>query len=109
MSSSCKEEWFVLELPELKLNTKFRDAFTSQVLKIYKEELLANSLLTVFPKKVTNEQPKLSVFIKKPVESEDKIDVSFTKLGDSESVSRVALSSALLLRIPGTFRWFSKI
>ena len=104
-----EDSWCVLELDDLKLNNKFREEFAKQLLKIYNVEMQASNVFSIFPKKVTNDQPKFSIFLRKPITVSDSVSVSFCKMGDSESTNEVVPSSAFLVRLPGSliscFSW----
>lgn len=100
-TSESEDSWFILELDDLKLSNRFREAFAKQVLKIYNLELQASNMFSIFPKKVTNDQPKFSIFLRKPVTASDSVCVSFSKMNDSESTDEVVPATAFLVRLPG--------
>ena len=100
-------EWFTLELPSAsKVDGEFCKQFTDQVVKIYNvEQGTSAGGFSVFPKKVTREQPKVVIMLKKPLEPEDTIRVEVAKGRDVESLKNVTPTNphTAIIRIPGMF------
>ena len=58
---------------------------------------------SVFPKKVTREQPKIVIMLKKPLEADDAIRVEVAKGRDAETLKNVTPTNpyTAIIRIPG--------
>ncbi|XP_021955287.2 uncharacterized protein LOC110851714 isoform X2 [Folsomia candida] len=72
-------EWFPVELRSTcKLDLEFSKKFTDHFVKIYNLEQCNTNNFTVFPKKVTRDQPKIIIILKKPLDSGDDVRVEFS-------------------------------
>ncbi|CAL8106388.1 unnamed protein product [Orchesella dallaii] len=96
-------EWFSVDLRSTnKYEPEFCKKFTEQVLRIYNVELSNSSNFSVFPKKVTREQPKIAIVFKKPVEENDEVRIELKTAVQVSIVSEVKMENphTVLLRIP---------
>lgn len=98
-------EWFSVDLRSTnKTDLEFCKRFTEQVVRIYNVELSNSSNFSVFPKKVTREQPKIAIVFKKPIQQNDEVRVEL-KTGNQPCMPlEVKLENphTTILRIPGT-------
>lgn len=98
-------EWFSVDLRSTnKYDPEFSKKFTDQVLLIYNLELSNSSNFSVFPKKVTREQPKICIIFRKPIEKNDEVRIELKTQRQVSVISEVKLENphSTLIRIPGT-------
>lgn len=97
-------EWFSVDLRSAnKPDADFGKKFVNQVVKIYNLELSNSSNFSVFPKKVTKDQPKIAIVFKKPVEENDEVRVELKAALQQIVISDLKLENphTAILRIPG--------
>ena len=97
-------EWYTVELSSTsKLDSEFCKKFTQQVIKIYNVELSNTANFSIFPKKVTKEQPKVMLLFKKPIESGDNVRLELTRGRQTEVLSEIMTTNpyAAMIRVPG--------
>lgn len=97
-------EWYRVELRSTtKLDPDFCKRFTEQVVKIYNVELCNTSNFSVFPKKVTREQPKIVVIFKKPMDEGDEIRIDFSCGRKTEGLTSLKMENpyTAIIRVPG--------
>lgn len=97
-------EWFWVELKSTtKLDTAFAQKFAQQFLKIYNLEVSTSASFSVFPKKVTREQPKIIIVLKNGLEEGDDVKVEFScgKRIEGAHLLRIENPFTISVRVPG--------
>lgn len=101
-------EWFPVELRSTcKLDLEFSKKFTDHFVKIYNLEQCNTNNFTVFPKKVTRDQPKIIIILKKPLDSGDDVRVEFSCGRRTEGSTFIKIENpyTLSVRLPGSCFW----
>jgi len=72
------------------------------VVRIYNVELSNSIAFSIFPKKVTKDQPKVVILFKTALEPTDKVNLELTRGNHKESIGEVMMSNphAGMIRIP---------
>jgi hypothetical protein len=97
-------EWYTVELSSTsRLDGDFCKKFTEQVIKIYNVELSNTVNFSIFPKKVSRDQPKVMLLFKKPIEAGDKVRLELTRGRQTETLAEVMTTNpyAAMIRVPG--------
>lgn len=96
-------EWFTIELKSTsKLELDFCNKMSEQIIKIYNIEINNTANFSIFPTKVTKEQPKIVILLKNPVKpNEIRVELSRGKQTQVLAGIRTTNPYNAMIRMPG--------